>query len=54
MGKGLKDMPGIQKQLRDKIVMPKQVDSTAVDVATLKADLNALLAKLRNAGLLEY
>ena len=29
-----------------------QVDSTAVDVATLKNDFNALLAKLRAAGLM--
>ena len=29
-----------------------QVDSVAADVATLKTDFNALLAKLRTAGLL--
>jgi hypothetical protein len=30
-----------------------QADSTAADVATLKADFNALLAKLRAATLME-
>ena len=30
-----------------------QADSTAADVAGLKADLNALLAKLKAAGLME-
>jgi len=34
------------------IKMTAQVDSTAVDVATLKADFNALLAKLRVAKLM--
>lgn len=29
-----------------------QADSTAADVATLKTDFNALLAKLRSAGIL--
>lgn len=29
-----------------------QADSTAVDVAALKADFNALLTKLKNAGLM--
>lgn len=32
--------------------MPAQVDSVAADVATLKTDFNALLAKLRTAGIL--
>lgn len=32
--------------------MTSQADSTAADVATLKADFNALLAKLRTAGLM--
>ena len=30
-----------------------QSDSTAADVATLKADFNSLLAKLRTANLME-
>lgn len=30
---------------------PAQADSTATDVAGLKADFNALLAKLRTAGI---
>ena len=37
---------GIVKQL------VAQADSTATDVAGLKADFNALLAKLRTAGIL--
>lgn len=53
MGQTLKDMPGIQKELRDKIVMPAQTDSSAEDVATLVEDHNALLQKLRDAGLME-
>lgn len=32
--------------------MPYQPDSTAADVATLVADFNALLQKLRDAGLM--
>jgi len=32
--------------------MPYQPDSTASDVAALKADFNALLQKLRDAGLM--
>lgn len=32
--------------------MPAQVDSVAADVPTLKTDFNALLAKLRTAGIL--
>jgi hypothetical protein len=59
----LNDMLGIKPELRRKIVMPAQADiatSSAVDVATLVTDHNALVAshntllqKLRNAGLLE-
>jgi hypothetical protein len=30
-----------------------QADSTASDVATLKADFNALLAKMRAAGMMD-
>ena len=49
-----------QPKARDQInpllqQLPKaaaQPDSTAADIATLKADFNALLAKLRAAGLL--
>lgn len=32
--------------------METQADSAAVDVATLKADFNALLAKLKASGLM--
>jgi len=32
--------------------MPVQAASTAADVATLKTDFNALLTKLKNAGLM--
>ena len=32
--------------------MPKQADSTATSVADLKADFNALLKKLQDAGLM--
>ena len=32
--------------------MPKQADSTATAVATLKDDFNALLKKLQDAGLM--
>lgn len=69
----LKDMPGIQKELRDKIVMSTQAAVSAADgvaaaganptkaefdaVVTLananKAAINALLTKLKNAGLME-
>lgn len=34
-------------------VAAAQADSTAADVAALKADFNALLEKLRAAGLME-
>lgn len=33
-------------------VMPVQADSVAADVATLKTDFNALLTKLKAAGLM--
>lgn len=36
----------------DEATMPKQADSTAATVADLKADFNALLTKLQNAGLM--
>lgn len=32
--------------------MPKQADSTATAVATLKEDFNALLKKLQDAGIM--
>lgn len=34
-------------------IMPNQENSVAVDVAGLVTDLNALLTKLKNAGLME-
>lgn len=33
-------------------VMPNQADSTAIDTAGIVADFNALLAKLKTAGLM--
>lgn len=38
-------------ELKD-VTMPKQADSTATAVATLKDDFNALLKKLQDAGLM--
>jgi hypothetical protein len=32
--------------------MTSQADSTATDIATIKADFNSLLARLKNAGLM--
>jgi hypothetical protein len=32
--------------------MPLQADTTAADLTALKADFNALLLKLKNAGLM--
>lgn len=40
-------------KLEDIAVMTKQNDSTATDVATLKADFNSLLSKLKSAGLMK-
>lgn len=37
-------------ELKDLEVMPKQADSTATAVATIKDDFNALLKKLQDAG----
>ncbi|CAM3730007.1 head fiber protein [Mesobacillus zeae] len=52
MGK-LQDDVRIDKTLKEVIQMPTQADSAAADVATLKTDFNALLLKLKNAGLMK-
>jgi len=39
--------------LKQVIQMPSQSDSTAADVAGLKADFNNLLKKLRDTGLMK-
>jgi hypothetical protein len=49
----LKDNIGIKPELRDALVMPKQANSVAADIPTLLADFNALLTKLRAAGILD-
>lgn len=52
-----KDFPGFPPKLRDELIDKRvaaaQTDSTAPDIATLKTDFNALLAKLRAAGLMK-
>lgn len=48
----LKDNVGIQPELCQILAQGIQADSTAPDVTTLKTDFNALLAKLRAAGIL--
>jgi len=59
MGKEAKDyLPGLGNAFHvksDEIDFEPQVqaNSTATDVAGLKADLNALLAKLRAAGVIK-
>ncbi|WP_127509795.1 hypothetical protein [Paenibacillus humicus] len=45
--------PGSMIQELQGRVAQNQASSTASDVAGLKADLNALIAKLRAAGLME-
>lgn len=52
MGK-LQDDNRIDRTLKEVIQMPTQADSAAADVATLKTDFNALLAKLKTAGLMK-
>ena len=42
----------VQEILDEVPVAAAQVDSVATDVATLKTDFNALLAKLKAAGLM--
>lgn len=49
----VKDCVGLKPELRDALVMPKQPNSVAPDVATLVTDFNSLLAKLRAAGILD-
>lgn len=52
MGK-LQDDVRVDQVLKEVIQLPAQADSVAADVPTLVADFNALLQKLRDAGLLE-
>ncbi|WP_413091831.1 head fiber protein [Terribacillus sp. 179-K 1B1 HS] len=49
------DITNLQTTLNDKLTASKaatQADSTAADVAGLVADFNALLAKLKDAGIM--
>ena len=46
------DKTGIQPELKAILIQPLQADSVAADVATVVTDFNALLAKLRAAGIL--
>jgi hypothetical protein len=48
----LKDNAGIQPELSEVLAQGIQANSVAADVATLVTDFNALLAKLRAAGIL--
>ncbi|MEN2765828.1 head fiber protein [Ornithinibacillus xuwenensis] len=52
MGKLQEDVR-IDPILKEVIKMPAQDNSVAADVATLVADFNSLLQKLRDAGLME-
>ncbi|MDF2805017.1 MAG: Head fiber protein [Anaerocolumna sp.] len=49
----IKDHPAIPPSVKQTLVMPSQNDSVAADVATIKDDFNALLAKLRTAGYID-
>jgi hypothetical protein len=52
MANTLKDNVGIQPELSAILAQPIQANSVAADVPTLVTDFNALLAKLRAAGIL--
>lgn len=52
MGK-LQDDVRIDNTLKQVIQMPTQAASVAADVATIKNDFNALLTKLKDAGLMK-
>ena len=52
MGNTVQDNVGIQPELCQILDQGVQADSVAADVTTLKNDFNALLAKLRKAGIL--
>lgn len=52
MANTLKDNVGIQPELAAILAQAVQANSVAADVPTLVADFNALLAKLRAAGIL--
>lgn len=49
----VKENLAMSPETRRTIVLPKQANSVAADVPTLLADFNALLAKLRAAGILD-
>lgn len=46
------DNVGIQPELSKILAQPIQADSVAADITAMKADFNALLAKLRAAGII--
>ena len=52
MANTLKDSVGIQPELVTILAQGVQANSVAADVATVVTDFNALLAKLRAAGIL--
>ena len=53
MGMKIKENVGLKPELRESLVQPKQVNSLGTDLATLTADFNTLLAKLRTAGIID-
>lgn len=52
MGK-IQDDNRVDQVIKEVIQMPTQADSVAADVAALKTDLNALLKKLKDQGLMK-
>lgn len=52
MGK-LQNDNRVDPVLKEVIQMPNQPDSVAADAAALKTDFNALLKKLKDAGLMK-
>ena len=49
----VKNNPTLSPEFKRAFVQPNQVNSVAADVPTLVADFNALLVKLRNAGIID-
>lgn len=52
MANTLKDNVGIQPELANVLAQPPQVDSVAATLPAMVTDFNALLAKLRAAGII--
>lgn len=46
------DNVGIQPELKQILIQPAQADSVAATVGAVVTDLNALIAKLRAAGII--